>query len=64
MQSNEQLSDKFSILKEEPIDTSTRNFYTNMMNNNELTSKTGNDYFSSYYANYTSKLYDNGDAVE
>ncbi len=37
VQSNEQLSDKFSILKEEPIDTSTRNFYTNMMNNNEMT---------------------------
>jgi len=56
VQSNEQISDKFYSLKEEQIDNSTRNFYTNMLN--AETSRTDN--FSSYYANYTSKLYDNG----
>jgi hypothetical protein len=43
-------------MKEEQIDNSTRNFYTNMLNGEA--SRTEN--FSSYYANYTSKLYDNG----
>jgi hypothetical protein len=56
IQSNEQINDKFYSLKEEQIDNSTRNFYTNMLN--AETSRTEN--FSSYYANYTSKLYDNG----
>lgn len=34
VQSNEIISDKFSMMKEEPIDNSTRNFYTDMLNNN------------------------------
>lgn len=56
VQSNEHINDKFSSMKEEQIDNSTRNFYTNMLNGEA--SRTEN--FSSYYANYTSKLYDNG----
>ena len=56
VQSNEQINDKFYSSKEEQIDNSTRNFYTNMLNGEN--SRTDN--FSSYYANYTSKLYDNG----
>lgn len=46
------------------MDASTRNFYTNMMDGDKNTQKPQqtSDYFSSYYANYTSKLYDaNGD---
>lgn len=31
-----------------------------MLNNESSRTATNNDYFSSYYANYTSKLYDNG----
>lgn len=53
------MSDKFSLIKEEPLDNSTRNFY----NNNFLNQNTSNanDYSTSYYQNYTSKLYDNNE---
>ena len=46
-------------MKEEPIDNSTRNFYNMLNNENSRTATQNNDNFSSYYANYTSKLYDN-----
>jgi len=57
IRSNEQISGRFSQIKEESaVDNSTRNFYTNMMTSETASRPETNN----YYAAYTNKLYEAG----